>query len=108
MTAPRRQQPLRPAGLRPFLPAQPRRRTARPAHRRRQAPLRPHRLVAAFLTGTLARSRVYREATTARLRIDGVGKEGDYTRDGEVSPASDTLILGKAPRALTVYLPTSQ
>ncbi|WP_438291037.1 diacylglycerol/lipid kinase family protein [Streptomyces sp. HUAS TT7] len=64
------------------------------------------RLVAAFLTGTLARSRVYREATATRLRIDGVGKAGDYTRDGEVSPASDTLILGKAPRALTVYLPT--
>jgi hypothetical protein len=59
-------------------------------------------------TGTLARSRVYREATATRLRIDGVGKEGDYTQDGEVSPASGTLILDKAPRALTAYLPTPQ
>ena len=63
------------------------------------------RLVAAFLTGTLARSRVYRETTATRLRIDGMDKAGDYTRDGEVSPAADTLVLDKRSRALTVYLP---
>lgn len=63
------------------------------------------RLVAAFLTGTLARSRVYRETTVTRLRIDGVSKAGDYSRDGEVSPATDTLVLDKRSRALTVYLP---
>ncbi|MFD9561020.1 diacylglycerol/lipid kinase family protein [Streptomyces sp. NPDC059994] len=63
------------------------------------------RLVAAFLTGTLARSRVYQETTAVRLRIDGVGKAGDYTRDGEVSPAADTLVLDKRTRTLTVYLP---
>ncbi|GGR84209.1 glycerophosphatase [Streptomyces aureoverticillatus] len=63
------------------------------------------RLITAFLTGTLARSRVYRETTATRLRIDGMGKAGDYTRDGEVSPAPDTLVLDKRGRALTVYLP---
>ncbi|MDX3568582.1 diacylglycerol/lipid kinase family protein [Streptomyces sp. ID05-47C] len=63
------------------------------------------RLVAAFLTGTLARSRVYQATTVTRLRIDGMSEEEDYTRDGEVSPAADTLHLDKAAHALTVYLP---
>ncbi|MFF3491976.1 diacylglycerol/lipid kinase family protein [Streptomyces sp. NPDC002795] len=63
------------------------------------------RLVTAFLTGTLARSRVYQATTATRLRIDAVGQTGDYTRDGEVSPAADTLIIDKSPRALTVYVP---
>jgi undecaprenyl-diphosphatase len=69
------------------------------------SPLARTRLIAAFLTGTLARSRVYQAATVTRLRIDGVGEEGDYARDGEVSPAADTLVLDKAPHRLTVYLP---
>lgn len=63
------------------------------------------RLITAFLTGTLARSRVYQATTATRLRIDAVGPMGDYTRDGEVSPSAGTLILDKSPRALTVYLP---
>ncbi|WP_369171257.1 diacylglycerol kinase family protein [Streptomyces sp. R28] len=66
------------------------------------------RLVTAFLTGTLARSRVYQATTVTRLRIDGMGEEGDYTRDGEVSPAAGTLHLDKAIRTLTVYLPPPQ
>ncbi|MEV6551771.1 diacylglycerol kinase family protein [Streptomyces sp. NPDC051597] len=66
------------------------------------------RLVVAFLSGTLARSRVYQETTAVRLRIDCAGKAGDYTRDGEVSAASDTLILDKRARALTVYLPAGR
>ncbi|MEV3859369.1 diacylglycerol kinase family protein [Streptomyces sp. NPDC050095] len=66
------------------------------------------RLVTAFLTGTLARSRVYQETTAVRLRIDGVGRAGDYTRDGEVSPACDTLVLDKRVRALTMYLPPAR
>ncbi|MER5305763.1 diacylglycerol kinase family protein [Streptomyces lasiicapitis] len=66
------------------------------------------RLVAAFLTGTLSRSRVYQETTAVRLRIDGVGKTGDYTRDGEVGPACDTLVIDKRVRALTIYLPPPQ
>ncbi|MFF3245884.1 diacylglycerol/lipid kinase family protein [Streptomyces sp. NPDC002870] len=45
------------------------------------------RLVTAFLTGTLDRSRVYQATTVTRLRIGGMGEKGDYTRDGEVSPA---------------------
>ncbi|MEV6171352.1 diacylglycerol kinase family protein [Streptomyces sp. NPDC051954] len=66
------------------------------------------RLVTAFLTGTLARSRVYQATTVTRLRIDGLGEEEDYTRDGEVSPAAGTLHLDKATRVLTVYLPPPQ
>lgn len=63
------------------------------------------RLITAFLTGTLARSRVYQEITATRLRIDGAGTAGDCTRDGEVSPAADSLDIDKRNRALTVYLP---
>ncbi|WP_369244791.1 diacylglycerol kinase family protein [Streptomyces sp. R41] len=66
------------------------------------------RLVTAFLTGTLARSRVYQATMVTRLRIDGMGEEEDYTRDGEVSPGADTLHLDKATRVLTVYLPPPQ
>ncbi|WP_369237083.1 diacylglycerol kinase family protein [Streptomyces sp. R21] len=66
------------------------------------------RLITAFLTGTLARSRVYQATTVTRLRIDGMSEEEDYTRDGEVSTAADALHLDKAARALTVYLPPPQ
>ncbi|GAA1369506.1 diacylglycerol/lipid kinase family protein [Streptomyces beijiangensis] len=66
------------------------------------------RLVAAFLTGTLTRSRVYQATTATRIEIGGVGEEGDYSRDGEVSPASDELVVDKLARALTVYLPVPQ
>ncbi|WP_267913078.1 diacylglycerol kinase family protein, partial [Streptomyces sp. N35] len=66
------------------------------------------RLVAAFLTGTLARSRVYQATTATRLRIDTAGRIGEYTRDGEVGPAAPTLFLDKSPRALTVYLPAPE
>ncbi|GAA1897695.1 bifunctional phosphatase PAP2/diacylglycerol kinase family protein [Streptomyces durmitorensis] len=66
------------------------------------------RLVAAFLTGTLARSRVYQETTATRLHIEGAGTGGDYSRDGEVSPAADILVLDKRGHALTVYLPAPQ
>ncbi|MEV4557859.1 hypothetical protein AB0K51_12760 [Kitasatospora sp. NPDC049285] len=65
------------------------------------------RLVAAFLTGTLARSRVYRSATLSRLRVDGIHDTEHYARDGEVVHAADTLLLDKAPRSLTVYLPAT-
>lgn len=68
-------------------------------------PFARSRLVAAFLTGTLARSRVYQAAHLSRLRIDGIQETEHYARDGEISPAADTLVLDKAPHALTVYLP---
>ncbi|MEY9964168.1 diacylglycerol kinase family enzyme/membrane-associated phospholipid phosphatase [Streptacidiphilus sp. MAP12-16] len=63
------------------------------------------RLVAAFLTGTLARSRVYQAAAVTHLRIEGIHDTEHYARDGEISPAADTIILDKVTRALTVYLP---
>ena len=37
-----------------------------------------------------------------------MSEEEDYTRDGEVSPATDALHLDKPARALTVYLPPPQ
>ncbi|MFE0171014.1 diacylglycerol/lipid kinase family protein [Streptomyces sp. NPDC059002] len=63
------------------------------------------RLVAAFLTGTLATSRVYEARTAARVRIEGMGAGEDYSRDGEVSPGDGTLVVDKRPCAVTVYLP---
>ncbi|MHA6764005.1 bifunctional phosphatase PAP2/diacylglycerol kinase family protein [Streptacidiphilus sp. PAMC 29251] len=68
-------------------------------------PLARTRLVAAFLTGTLARSRVYQAASVSHLRIDGIHDTEHYARDGEISPAGSTLILDKALHALNVYLP---
>ncbi|QMU78191.1 phosphatase PAP2 family protein [Streptacidiphilus sp. PB12-B1b] len=63
------------------------------------------RLVAAFMTGTLARSRVYQAAAVSQLRIDVLHDTQHYAHDGEIRPAARTLILDKAPRALTLYLP---
>ncbi|MHA6761344.1 bifunctional phosphatase PAP2/diacylglycerol kinase family protein [Streptacidiphilus sp. PAMC 29251] len=68
-------------------------------------PMARTRLVAAFLTGTLARSRVYQAAAVSQLRIDGIHDTEHYARDGEIDPAAETLILDKARHALTVYLP---
>ncbi|MFC1420235.1 phosphatase PAP2 family protein [Streptacidiphilus cavernicola] len=68
-------------------------------------PLARTRLVAAFVTGTLARSRVYQAATVSSLRIDGIHDTAHFANDGEITPAADTLILDKAERALSVYLP---
>lgn len=68
-------------------------------------PLARTRLITAFLTGTLARSRVYQAATVTHLRIDGIHATDHYAHDGELSPAPDTLILDKIPHGLTVYLP---
>ncbi|MFJ6216909.1 phosphatase PAP2 family protein [Streptomyces sp. NPDC092296] len=63
------------------------------------------RLVAAVLTGTLGRSRVYTAARLPRLRITGLAAVPDLAYDGEVAPAPDALLLGKQRRALTVYRP---
>ncbi len=68
-------------------------------------PLARTRLVAAFLTGTLSRSRVYQAAAVSHLRIDGISGTAHYARDGETTPATETLILDKAPHALNIYLP---
>ncbi|WP_042405425.1 bifunctional phosphatase PAP2/diacylglycerol kinase family protein [Streptacidiphilus carbonis] len=63
------------------------------------------RLVAAFLTGTLARSRVYQASAVHRLRIDGLHRTEHQSRDGEIVPAGESVLLDKAGRALTLYLP---
>ncbi|WP_037606249.1 diacylglycerol/lipid kinase family protein [Streptacidiphilus rugosus] len=63
------------------------------------------RLLAAFLTGTLARSRVYQETSVRSLRIDGLRDTDSYACDGEVDRAAESLLLDKAPHALTVYTP---
>ena len=65
------------------------------------------RLVTAFLTGTLSRSRVYQAATVRRLRLDGLADTGHYSHDGEVTAVDRGIVLDKARRALTVYLPES-
>jgi undecaprenyl-diphosphatase len=68
------------------------------------------RLLAAFLTGTLARSRVYRQRAVTRLQL-GVppGAPGlRCARDGEVGDGPHrTLSLDSAHAALTVYLPAA-
>lgn len=69
-----------------------------------ERPLARTRLVAAFLTGTLASSRVYRAALVERLRVDRLAG-GHHARDGEVVTGADSLVLDVAARALTVYLP---
>ena len=68
-------------------------------------PFARSRLVAAFLTGTLARSRVYQAAAVPRLRVDGIGAPAHYARDGEVEPAAASLTLDKRTKSLTVYRP---
>jgi undecaprenyl-diphosphatase len=65
------------------------------------------RLLCAFLTGTLARSRVYQAAAVDRLRIDGLHATEHFAHDGEISPAGDSLLLDKVPHGLTVYLPVA-
>ena len=66
------------------------------------------RLVAAFLTGTLARSRVYRAAAVSEVVIEDIDGAGHYSHDGEITPVVDTIRLDKSRRALTVYLPTQR
>lgn len=68
-------------------------------------PFARSRLLAAFLTGTLARSRVYQAADISRMRIDGIRDTEHYARDGEIYPAPDALVLDKSLHALTVYRP---
>ncbi|GAA0665168.1 bifunctional phosphatase PAP2/diacylglycerol kinase family protein [Kitasatospora atroaurantiaca] len=63
------------------------------------------RLLAAFLSGTLGRSRVYREARLPALDLTDLRGVGHLALDGEAVPAPDRLLLGKASRPLTVYRP---
>ncbi|MFF8770675.1 bifunctional phosphatase PAP2/diacylglycerol kinase family protein [Kitasatospora sp. NPDC015120] len=63
------------------------------------------RLAAAFLSGTLARSRVYHGARIRALDLEDLGDAGRIAVDGESVPAAGALRLAKAHRALTVYRP---
>jgi undecaprenyl-diphosphatase len=62
------------------------------------------RLVAAVLTGTLDRSRVYRAWRTRSINVRAVdGKPIWLSTDGEVATAETGFIHGKHPRGLIVY-----
>ncbi|KJS54069.1 phosphoesterase [Streptomyces rubellomurinus subsp. indigoferus] len=63
------------------------------------------RLLFAFLTGTLATSRVYREARLSALDLTDLHEVRHLAVDGEAVPAPDRLRLSKATAALTVYRP---
>lgn len=70
------------------------------------SPFARTRLAAAFLSGTLARSRVYHSARLTSLGLDSLGDADRIAVDGESLPASGALRLAKAPNALTVYRPS--
>lgn len=69
------------------------------------SPFARTRLAAAFLSGTLSRSRVYHSARLTGLGLDSLGDADRIAVDGESLPAAGALRLGKAPNALTVYRP---
>jgi undecaprenyl-diphosphatase len=66
-------------------------------------PLARARLVAAFLTGALRRSRVYREVAVRRLVLKTADGPLAYSVDGEPCTAAGEIRLDKLPRSLTVY-----
>jgi undecaprenyl-diphosphatase len=62
------------------------------------------RLVAAVLTGTLGRSRVYRSWRARSIDIRAAdGQRIWLSTDGEVATAESGFIHGKHPRRLVVY-----
>jgi undecaprenyl-diphosphatase len=62
------------------------------------------RLVAAVLTGTLGRSRVYRSWAARSVDIEAAdGRPIWLSTDGEVATAESGLVYAKHPRALVVY-----
>ncbi|GAA2154999.1 bifunctional phosphatase PAP2/diacylglycerol kinase family protein [Kitasatospora kazusensis] len=63
------------------------------------------RLVAAFLSGTLSRSRVYRSARLSALDLTRLHDVTHMSLDGETVEAPDRLRLSNAARGLTVYRP---
>ncbi|WP_406193946.1 diacylglycerol kinase family protein [Kitasatospora sp. NBC_01560] len=69
------------------------------------SPFARTRLAAAFLSGTLGRSRVYHSARLHALDIDSLGTADRISVDGESLPAAGSLRLAKATNALTVYRP---
>ncbi len=65
------------------------------------------RLAAAFLSGTLDRSRVYHSARLRALELEALGDADRLAVDGESVPAKGALRLAKSRRALTVYRPAT-
>ena len=63
------------------------------------------RFLAAALTGSLRHSPLLWAARLERVRIGGLSAGTHLAYDGEVAPASDTLLLDKATDKLTVYRP---
>jgi len=62
------------------------------------------RLVAAVLTGTLGRSRVYHSWRARSVDIRAAGGQRIWlSTDGEVATAESGFIHGKHPRRLVVY-----
>jgi undecaprenyl-diphosphatase len=64
------------------------------------------RLAAAFLTGTLSSSPVYRASTVRRLQLADVQGTAYFSLDGEVAHVAGALELDKARGTLTVYRPS--
>lgn len=70
------------------------------------SPFARTRLTAAFLSGTLSRSRVYHAARLTALDLDSIGTADRIAVDGESVPAAGALRLAKTPNGLTVYRPS--
>lgn len=65
------------------------------------------RLVAAVLTGTLHRSRVYDEFCAERLAVRSHSGPVRLALDGETGDGPEEFVIVKRPRALTVYTPAA-
>jgi undecaprenyl-diphosphatase len=63
------------------------------------------RLVLAVLTGTLARSRVYKTWTTDRLVIRSLEGKLRLARDGETFDGDDEIVVCKCDGRLEVFVP---
>src|SRR3954464_13977091 len=70
-----------------------------------ERPFGRSRLVAAVLSGTLGRCRVYEERAVDRMTLTLDGDDERRARDGETHDAPRELVLRTAPRRLVVYRP---
>ncbi len=69
------------------------------------APRARLRLLAALLTGTLARSRVYETFTAERLHVCSLSGPMRLARDGEVFDGPAEFDIAKHPGRLSVFAP---
>ena len=63
------------------------------------------RLVAAMLTGRLARCRAYQEVQVRELRVRRLDGDRRLARDGETFEGSAEFVISKCPEPLLVYAP---